>query len=332
MNDKPLVSAGILCYNQAQYIRQTVDCVLAQRTRYPFEIVIGDDGSTDGSREILEDYERRFPGKVRLLPRAPNKGVLMNYADTVSYCRGKYIAFCSGDDYWHNPNKLELEVDFLEKNPDYGLVHGDADYFYEKENILLKNRNTKEQGLIKDGHVFNELLRGDFEISALTVCCRKVLVDQYVNFQALKKEGFTYEDYPTWLSLALHTKFKYFPDSFATYRIVPNTISRPNEIGKKLAFVQEKARIRRYFSLQAGLSNDFQSVIEVRMHQEIFELGYVFREQQLVRKAFQYLHSRGKVGWKIRLKKTLVEWPFLYRLFCSVGRYLKGKKRRLKSW
>ena len=92
MEDNSLVSVIVLAYNQQDSIARTLDSILMQKCRLPIEIVVGDDASTDGTRAVCEDYARRYPDIVRLMPAAPNKGMVDNYFDCMLACRGKYIA------------------------------------------------------------------------------------------------------------------------------------------------------------------------------------------------------------------------------------------------
>lgn len=108
----------MLSYNQEGSIARTLDSILAQRLGpYTMEIVVGDDGSADSTRRIAKEYASRHPEIVRLMPHAPNKGVVTNYFDTLAACRGRYIADCSADDYWIWPDKLCLQAGLLDANP-----------------------------------------------------------------------------------------------------------------------------------------------------------------------------------------------------------------------
>ncbi|MDE7136270.1 MAG: HAD-IIB family hydrolase, partial [Muribaculaceae bacterium] len=129
----PVVSVLIITYNQHDTISRAIDSVLEQETDYPYEILIGDDGSTDGTRRICEEYASRYPNLIRLMPEAPNKGMLRNYFDTLAAARGKYIADCAGDDCWCDPRKIDMMTEILEKNPDVTAVFSDARLVYESD-------------------------------------------------------------------------------------------------------------------------------------------------------------------------------------------------------
>ena len=118
--NEPLVSVLFITYNHKKYLRKSLDTVLSQKTDFDFEVVVGEDFSTDSTREILREYKSRFPDRIRLLFRERNFGrPTLNVYETAMACRGKYIATLEGDDYWTDERKLQKAVDFLEANPDY---------------------------------------------------------------------------------------------------------------------------------------------------------------------------------------------------------------------
>jgi glycosyltransferase involved in cell wall biosynthesis len=118
MNSEPKISVLMITYNHARFIRQALDSVFAQRTNFSYEVVIGDDASTDGTGAILAEYAEKFPDRVRLLLRQKNIGMNPNLADTLAACRGEYIALLEGDDYWTDPDKLNRQVEFLDGHPE----------------------------------------------------------------------------------------------------------------------------------------------------------------------------------------------------------------------
>jgi glycosyltransferase involved in cell wall biosynthesis len=112
------VSVATVTYNQKPFLEQAVESALAQRTSFPFEIVLGEDCSTDGTRDVAQRIAAKYPDRVRLLLRETNLGLTRNTAATLSDCRGEYIAILEGDDFWIDPNKLQRQADYLDANPD----------------------------------------------------------------------------------------------------------------------------------------------------------------------------------------------------------------------
>jgi glycosyltransferase involved in cell wall biosynthesis len=130
-------------YNHERYIAQCLEGILMQRTNFPFEVIVGEDCSTDRTREIVRDYERRYPTLIRVVTSERNVGVSMNAKRVNQACRGKYLAMCEGDDYWIDPLKLQKQVEFMETYPDVSLCfhnalilnekHGAVRLFFENE-------------------------------------------------------------------------------------------------------------------------------------------------------------------------------------------------------
>ena len=120
---KVLVSVWMIAYNHENYIREAIDSILMQETDFDYEIVIGEDCSTDNTRAILLEYKKQFPEKFKLLLHEKNLGLIDNMLTTFSACSGKYIATLEGDDYWSDPMKLQKQADFLEKNPEYSMCY-----------------------------------------------------------------------------------------------------------------------------------------------------------------------------------------------------------------
>jgi len=118
---QPLVSVRTITYNHEKYIAQCLEGILMQRTDFPFEAVIGEDCSTDRTREIVLAYAKKYPDKLRVITSEENVGVVQNALRVQRACRGKYQAFCEGDDYWIDPLKLQKQVDLLEAHPDLTL-------------------------------------------------------------------------------------------------------------------------------------------------------------------------------------------------------------------
>ena len=129
MSEKPVVSICCITYNHALFLRKCLDGFLMQQTSFPIEILIHDDASTDGTDEIVREYAARFPGIVFPQFEEENQYSKPNhkYIDLYNYerARGKYIAYCEGDDYWTDPSKLQKQVDFMESHPEYSVCfHG----------------------------------------------------------------------------------------------------------------------------------------------------------------------------------------------------------------
>jgi len=117
----PWVSVTISTYQHTPWIAQAIEGVLGQRCAFPFEVIIGEDGSTDGTLDICRDYQRKYPETIRLLAAGRNTGSKANLHRIFSQVRGRYHALCEGDDWWCDPLKLQDQVSFLETHPECSL-------------------------------------------------------------------------------------------------------------------------------------------------------------------------------------------------------------------
>lgn len=128
----PLLSIITITYNHEPFIVKTIEGVLMQQVNFPIELIIAEDCSTDGTRAICQRYAEEYPELIRLITSESNVGAVANERRAMLAARGKYIAFCEGDDYWIDPLKLQKQVDFLESHPDYSVT------FHRCENYVLK--------------------------------------------------------------------------------------------------------------------------------------------------------------------------------------------------
>lgn len=161
--DYPRLSVVCLAYNAAPYIRQALDGFLMQKTRFPFEVLIHDDASTDGTADIIREYAERFPDIVRPVFQRENqfsKGVAASSAFLWPLIRGKYVAMCEGDDYWTDPLKLQKQVDWLDAHPDSSVCfHPVVVHFEDGSHKDSAYPMPKD---CPDGFTFEGLLRHNF--------------------------------------------------------------------------------------------------------------------------------------------------------------------------
>ncbi|ATC64742.1 hypothetical protein CMV30_12650 [Nibricoccus aquaticus] len=122
----PLLSVCLITYQHARFVSKAIEGALAQKTDFPFEILVGEDESSDGTREVCQDYAHRYPEKIRVFLRSRKDAVLIdgrprgsfNFRMTLREAHGEFIALCEGDDYWTDPKKLQSQVDYLRANTD----------------------------------------------------------------------------------------------------------------------------------------------------------------------------------------------------------------------
>ncbi|MCB9495456.1 MAG: glycosyltransferase [Fibrobacteria bacterium] len=222
----PLVSVEILTFQHAGFIRETLEGILAQKTGFPFEIILHDDASTDGTSDIVREFQGKYPNVLFPIIQTENqwsKGVNISATFNSPRMRGKYVAVCEGDDVWIDPLKLSKQVEILEKHSKIGLVHTGFSTNLEPDADYLKYH----QGLAsrkKDGNVFASLLCDNF-VSTPTVMLRREAQDQAD--QALANIRFKNPiDKWYWLEIAARWEFGYIPDPTVLYRVHEGGMSK----------------------------------------------------------------------------------------------------------
>jgi glycosyltransferase involved in cell wall biosynthesis len=159
--DKPLVSINCITYNHEKYIRDALDGFLIQKTDFPFEILVHDDASTDGTADIIREYEKRYPKIIKPIYQVENQFSKGNRPSNFNFGRaeGKYIAFCEGDDFWFDPLKLQTQISSLERNQNIsGSAHQSIVVYEskEKENHFFRNNKSVLQLTdLMEGRIFH---------------------------------------------------------------------------------------------------------------------------------------------------------------------------------
>ena len=237
--NQPTVSIACVSYNHENYISDAIEGFLMQETDFNFEIIIGDDCSTDGTKSILEKYKSKYPEKIRIISSVQNRGSLKNNIKVISTCKGKYIAFCDGDDYWTDPLKLQKQVDFLEANSDYVMTYSDVSVVDEK-NLAVKDTDKiiQQKFFYKSGDIFWDLFRNSF-INTNTTCVRSDIILALLHYvNNYKKDKRYIYDYWLWLHVAKKGKVKFMNEKMAAYRIHDQRISRKSYFEKRWPLVK----------------------------------------------------------------------------------------------
>lgn len=165
MKTGPLVCIRCMVYNHEPYLRQCLDGFVMQQTTFPFEAIVHDDASTDGSAAIIREYAEKYPDIIRPIIQTENQyskqdGSLRRILDEAMHPDTKYVAFCEGDDYWTDPMKLQMQVTFLENHPDYSLAVHD---FKVYEDVNQRFRQSRPIEFINDDEEYMTLTLDDYK-------------------------------------------------------------------------------------------------------------------------------------------------------------------------
>jgi glycosyltransferase involved in cell wall biosynthesis len=203
-----VVSVCMITYNHELFICQAIEGVLMQQCQFSYELVIGEDYSTDSTRGICEEYSRKYKETIKLLPSERNLGMMPNFTRTLQACKGKYIALCEGDDYWTDPLKLQKQVDFLEKKPEYSLCfHNALEYFEDKA------ENPRPFACLNTGEYTGDDILLNWIVPTASVVFRK---PPELSLKYQKK--YIFGDTPLFLKISEYGKIWYINEIMSVYR------------------------------------------------------------------------------------------------------------------
>jgi glycosyltransferase involved in cell wall biosynthesis len=287
------VSVLIITYNQHKFIRAAIDSALAQQTTFPIEILVGDDFSTDGTREIIQEYERKHPGLIIgvLHPHNMGKNGGINCLETLKLAKGEYYALMDGDDYWTDPLKLQKQADLLDAHPDYSTVFNNALITYEdgSPSHLLNGP------VMKPYYTMDDLI-GEDEIwfMATSSTMFRNNIKEYPAWFRESSSG----DIPRLILKAKLGKIGYIPDVMSVYRknrggasfadnyadetFLRNRIQMYSDINRELDYRYDRV-------LRRNIARYYRMMLDAKQYKNSY-----FRRAQL---ALKYLYL-GKPDWQ----------------------------------
>ena len=324
MSDKILVSVMCTAFNHAEYIRQALDGMVNQQTSFAYEILVNDDCSTDGTAEIVREYADKFPDKIRAFFPEKNlysQGIDVYYHTFFPQARGKYVALCEGDDYWTDPEKLQLQVDFMEAHPDYsGCVHNTMLHYCDAalpDTPLIKGRADCDME-------FDRILPGvDNAWHTSAIFARKEVLEDLPDYYHIANDhGFT--DYPYALMMRSRGKVRYLDRLMSVYRLNSNGAAWSNgfdyETKKRIRFLEGMVKTQEAF--RAHVTDE----VLLRLVDENIDEA-LFRKYNA--------EGNAKMMLQPRFKKVLSQRPVSFRMKIYLNRTLPGLHklyRKLKGY
>lgn len=305
------MKVSILCtaFNHEKYISQALDSFLAQETDFDFEILVTDDASTDATPGILEEYAKEYPDKIRWFHQEENlfsKGGIGLIYESILYpeSKGKYIAFCEGDDYWCNPGKLQRQVDFLDSHAEYsGCVHNSWYHYCDcnrNDELIIHAGDDKDLffadiigGLHKAFHTSSILARRDCIVNP-------------PDFERVAAD-YGFLDYPWAINMSLNGKIRYFDEPMSVYRL--NSIEESWRSGydhsysKKTRFVEGEIAMMK--ALIPHVSGEELELTKSELLRREYELAYLEGNvKQMVSEDYRHIFRSEPIPFKA---KTLVK-------------------------
>ena len=290
----PKVSVSIITYNHRDYIAQTLDSVLQQQLDFPYEIIVGDDCSTDGTRDILMEYQRRYPKIIHLIlhpTRYAGVAGRLNNITNLYACRGQYVAMLDGDDYWISPNKLQVQTDFLDQHSDYVMSFHDT-LFISDDPSFTPYCQSETSDILRPGatYTYQDVVAGWF-MQTSTLFYRNGLIGEF-------PEWFWHvysADYAIQLLVTQHGKIKYL-ESIKGARLMS---SQSFTSLYNLSLADNRLRIEELKIFRKHLPG---FVIGPRRGKFYFRRALLYRKEKRYLRAIVYLTRAMVDDWSIARK------------------------------
>lgn len=302
--DIPLVSVVCTAFNQRKYIKDTLEGFLIQETAFPVEFIVHDDASTDGTYELIREYELKNPHLFKPIYQKENQhSKKTDVAKHFLYprIRGKYVAICEGDDFWIDPLKLQKQVDFLEKNEDYGLVYTDINRV-NKDGAII-DRDFFKSDLEPFCESFeNYLLYAPFR-APCTWLFRKSVYKE-------RSEKYAVGDLPMLLDIVAHHKIHKLNDTTAHYRVLPNSASHSTNIDAYYKFSKSGYQVQLDYAKKYEVSNDLIDAIKERFAIEFYNFSIATGDLDQIKDTNKLLMHKKSLSLKFRIAILLSRYKF----------------------
>lgn len=308
----PEVMVSICCtvYNHERYIRQCLEGFVAQESEYTYEILVHDDASTDRSAEIIREYEEKYPEVMRPIYQVENQysqNVPIYTSILFPKARGKYLAFCEGDDYWCDPHKLQKQISFLESHPEYSAsVHNVLTVDIDDNPMFRNSFGTENHDIVVDGAM-------KFPQTSSYVM-RNPMLDQSEEGKKVFS-AMIGSDKSFMLYMLKTGKIRFFSDFMSHYRLVTSGGDSHSARKRRINMTESRTNVEHalYRQIQSyGMDLD----ISMHVFQNSCAYSFVF-----------WARHRNRENFRLFLK-TIKSFPYSkWRLFSLALRYIFGKVR-----
>lgn len=328
-----MISVIVVTYNQQHTIGRTLDSILSQRCHVPFEIIIGEDCSTDDTRAVCETYARQHPEQIRLFARQQNRGLVDNYYDCLLEAKGDFIADCAGDDYWTDPLKLEKQLCVMEKHPEVTLCHTAWEHVHAATGARSASPRQPFADSITDGRQMLTAIITQTTMPIVHLCTAMYRADVFrksyeADNQLFRNPAAGCEDLQLVATMAYNGKIAYLPDVTTAYSCDEETVSASTDEQKQFRFVQrvtsQSFDLARRFSLRGPLIDRYFSYRIFALSMHAFRThNKALRKETLCLEETWNAHRRTATRIVLAVTSNRFTWELALALR-SVYKLLKG--------
>lgn len=284
------LSVALITYNSEDYIQETLESILKQKCSFNFEIVVGDDCSTDKTFEIIQSYKHKYPEKFNIQKNNIQLGILKNFKYTIDRCIGKYVFNFDGDDIVKSENAFQKLITVFNNNPNLGFVDSGYDKFFESQNKTKLYVNKDSIGASKsDYRDFIFLGR----IIPIGTCFNRALLSKFVDFEIHINKNVTIEDYPTLVDMAANCDFERIDESLFTYRIHERSYSYNNGFERCFYQREQMLDLFNYFKEKYSFKTELCKRYEQKHYKTILYLAGSHQKKKLGKEMYSKIESKN---------------------------------------
>jgi len=261
------ITVLVMTYNHERFIGQALESALMQKTNFDYEILISEDCSTDRTREIVIEFQKAHPEKVRLLLSEKNIHSNEIVVRGIRAARGQYIALLDGDDYWTSPHKLQRQADFLDSHPECSLCFHNAKIFHEGD--AREGRNWTPAGH-KEISTLEDIWMGNF-IATCSTMFRRGLIREIPEWY---NDFFPITDWPLHILNAEHGKIGYVDEVMGVYRYHPGGLYSPFSETKK-----QEETLKFYRTINKHLNYRYNKIVNIAISRYFFEWAEEYKDR-----------------------------------------------------
>ena len=250
-----------------RYIAEAIESVLAQQTSFGVELVVGEDCSTDRTAAICREYAAKYPDRIRLVTSPENVGWRANYRRTFEACRGKYVAYLDGDDWWCDLRKLQMQADLMESDPGCGMCYTRASNYWQASDRTEPDHPDHYTD-------FGRLLCSLTIANCATLARRELIARYYDEVRPAEHPEWKTDDAPMWLWFSVRSRISYLPDITAVHRRLPDSVSHSTAYRKRIAFCDSLMDISLWFDARYAAGRNRFRILRRRSSVALWVLSW----------------------------------------------------------
>jgi glycosyltransferase involved in cell wall biosynthesis len=273
----------MITYNHRPYIEQAVRGVLNQKVDFGVELVIGEDFSSDGTREKVFEFARQEPSRIRVITSESNVGMHANSRRTARACRGKYMAFCEGDDYWNDPLKLSKQVALLESDPGYVMVHSHCNRYYVETRKLVRDSLVVPKGLNEAAAYEDVLLGARSPLTVTVVASREKVHWVRENCPECTDPKWPMGDTQLWLELSRLGKVGCIHEPLATTNVLLESAGQSQDRRKRLKFYLKGRELKLHYLKKYPVSPELERKVREKLAWVLLHHAFEAQDAEVAR-------------------------------------------------